>query len=211
MAALLSSPPARHRRQASAAPLRLYTPAPGGDRGSSEHSREASGERRATRGAGALQLLEGYEFAPLRAPQSWQPLSEKPPARTAPARIRQGSGEVLRERPLPRPAASPQPSAPARRRPARRGGALPALATVGLLVGLWFGAGALRGATPRPAVLSGSRAVAGGYLYRVRPGDTLWSIASRLEPNADPRPLVDELAAQVPAGTLVVGETLHLP
>ncbi len=89
--------------------------------------------------------------------------------------------------------------------------ALPALVTLALLLGAWAGAGALRGGSPAPLRLSGARPSAHGFSYLVRPGDTLWSIASRLEPAADPRPLVDSLAAQVPGGTLVVGETLHLP
>jgi LysM domain len=32
-----------------------------------------------------------------------------------------------------------------------------------------------------------------GDVYVVQPGDTLWSIAERLEPNADPRPVVAKL------------------
>jgi Tfp pilus assembly protein FimV len=61
------------------------------------------------------------------------------------------------------------------------------------------------------AVLPGSVKVDGGYLYVVRPGDTLWSIAARLEPGGDPRVLVAQLAAQVHGGTLLPGSRLRLP
>jgi nucleoid-associated protein YgaU len=46
--------------------------------------------------------------------------------------------------------------------------------------------------------------------YVVREGDTLWSIARRLSPGGDPRPVVDELATSngVDAGALMPGQTL---
>ena len=49
--------------------------------------------------------------------------------------------------------------------------------------------------------------------YVVRPGDTLWSIASRIAgPQADPRPVVDDLQqANHVTGAIVPGETLRLP
>ncbi len=50
--------------------------------------------------------------------------------------------------------------------------------------------------------------------YVVRPGDTLWGIASRLVgPEADPRPTVDRLgqANHVRAGIIHVGEVLVVP
>ena len=59
--------------------------------------------------------------------------------------------------------------------------------------------------------LPGSTPVAGGYAYVVRPGDTLWSIASRLEPGRDPRPLVDRLSSQVRGGRLLAGSVLVVP
>jgi nucleoid-associated protein YgaU len=45
----------------------------------------------------------------------------------------------------------------------------------------------------------------------VRAGDTLWSIAERLEPGRDPRPIVDELAAAHGDGPLVPGEIIVRP
>ncbi|MGA8682282.1 MAG: LysM domain-containing protein, partial [Acidimicrobiales bacterium] len=89
---------------------------------------------------------------------------------------------------------------------------LPGVATLAALAGIWAGAGMLSSSQARPlAVLPGSVKVPGGYSYVVRPGDTLWSIATRLDPGGDPRALVTELSAQVPGGTLQPGSRLRLP
>jgi len=45
----------------------------------------------------------------------------------------------------------------------------------------------------------------------VRPGDSLWSIAARLEPGHDPRPVVDALTAARGGAPLVPGEVVTLP
>jgi hypothetical protein len=45
----------------------------------------------------------------------------------------------------------------------------------------------------------------------VRPGDTLWSIVTRLAPDDDPRPLVDELSDARDGAPLQVGEHIELP
>jgi nucleoid-associated protein YgaU len=49
--------------------------------------------------------------------------------------------------------------------------------------------------------------------YVVRQGDTLWSIAERVAPDTDPRPVVDRLAAanDVDPGGLIPGQTLVIP
>ena len=47
--------------------------------------------------------------------------------------------------------------------------------------------------------------------YVVQPGDSLWSIAARLEPDRDPRPLVDALAASRGGEPLVPGEVITRP
>jgi hypothetical protein len=49
------------------------------------------------------------------------------------------------------------------------------------------------------------------FVYTVQPGDTLWSIAQRVDPSADPRPLVAKLAAQTGSDTVVTGERITLP
>ncbi|HEX7096796.1 MAG TPA: LysM domain-containing protein [Acidimicrobiales bacterium] len=48
-------------------------------------------------------------------------------------------------------------------------------------------------------------------VYVVRPGDTLWSIAARLDPGGDPRPLVEQLAEAAGGAELVPGQRIELP
>jgi LysM repeat protein len=48
-------------------------------------------------------------------------------------------------------------------------------------------------------------------VYIVQPGDTLWSIAQRLDPRSDPRPVVALLSAQINSDTVRPGEHLRLP
>jgi hypothetical protein len=43
----------------------------------------------------------------------------------------------------------------------------------------------------------------------VRPGDSLWSVANRLAPGSDPRPVVDALAQARDGAPLVPGETVE--
>ena len=43
----------------------------------------------------------------------------------------------------------------------------------------------------------------------VRPGDSLWSVASRLAPGSDPRPVVDALSQARDGAPLVPGETVE--
>ncbi len=45
----------------------------------------------------------------------------------------------------------------------------------------------------------------------VQPGDTLWSIATWLDPGADPRRLVDELSDLTGSTTLQPGQRLVIP
>jgi LysM domain len=44
--------------------------------------------------------------------------------------------------------------------------------------------------------------------YVVEPGDSLWSIAQRIEPDGDPRPVVDELSTARAGAPLVPGEII---
>jgi nucleoid-associated protein YgaU len=77
------------------------------------------------------------------------------------------------------------------------------------LVAALGGLAAARGALPvEPSMHRVSETT-----YVVRPGDTLWGIATRLAPDADPRPLVDgiEEANGVDAGSLVPGQQLVIP
>ncbi len=89
---------------------------------------------------------------------------------------------------------------------------LPGAATLAVLSGVWLGAGALSSLNrPSLTVIPGAVKVPGGYLYRARPGDTLWSIASKLQPGADPRPLVAKLQQQLHGAELMSGDQLKLP
>ena len=45
----------------------------------------------------------------------------------------------------------------------------------------------------------------------VRPGDSLWSIAERVDPGDDPRPVVDEVVQARGDAPLVPGETILWP
>lgn len=127
--------------------------------------------------------------------------------------VRPGTSAERTPRPVPatgrRPAAAPlvRPRSQGLRR------LLPGAATLAALSGLWFGASALASSAHHLDVhrLPGSVAVAGGYSYVVLPGDTLWSIARRVEPGADPRALVAKLEAQVHGSVLRPGDRLLLP
>jgi hypothetical protein len=65
-------------------------------------------------------------------------------------------------------------------------------------------------ATPerRPASASAPARTSGRSTV-VRPGDSLWSVAARLAPGVDPRPVVDALAAARHGTVLVPGETIE--
>jgi hypothetical protein len=47
--------------------------------------------------------------------------------------------------------------------------------------------------------------------YTVQPGDTLWSIASAVDPSVDPRPLVAKLASQTGSDSVEPGEHITVP
>jgi len=89
---------------------------------------------------------------------------------------------------------------------------LPGAATLAILVSVWFCAGGLAGLhRPSLTVPASAVKVHGGYLYVARPGDTLWSIASELQPGGDPRPLVASFERQLHGAELVPGDELKLP
>ncbi len=89
----------------------------------------------------------------------------------------------------------------------RRRRALLGLVVGALLVLLALPVGAIGGR----ALPSRTIALRSGTEYVVRPGDTLWSIALRLDPTGDPRTVVARLAAETGSDTIVPGEHLRLP
>jgi len=88
----------------------------------------------------------------------------------------------------------------------RRGLVVAVLATV-LLAGLLLLVARLSATSPRatPALPAGSTVV-------VQPGDTLWAIAQRAEPNSDPRLVVEQLrkANHLNSVVLSPGQTLKV-
>jgi Tfp pilus assembly protein FimV len=126
---------------------------------------------------------------------------------------------VARAAPTWAPARVPEPIAvervvagPPVRPPAstyRRRRAVAAGLVVVLVLAVWVALGAFGGGPlpvpERPARLDP------GTSYVVEPGDTMWSIAQRLSPAGDPRPVVDRLVAAHGTPTLYVGEQIVLP
>ena len=84
-----------------------------------------------------------------------------------------------------------------------------------LLLALAIGNGAFASLSPAPASApaaagAGSSASAGSHVV-VRAGDTLWTIARRLQPAGDVRPLVDRLVELNGSAPLQPGAQLTLP
>jgi Tfp pilus assembly protein FimV len=77
-----------------------------------------------------------------------------------------------------------------------------AVVAVGLLSGPVANAVGVAGASRSP-----------GRTYVVRPGDTLWSIATRTDPSTDPRLLVGAITAanRLDPAALVPGQRLRIP
>jgi len=100
-----------------------------------------------------------------------------------------------------------RPAAAARRRRVLLGTVAAAL--LAILALPWGGTGGRPLATSGPA-LAGAP-VAHHAVYIVQPGDSMWTIAERLDPGSDPRPVVARLTQQAGGDTVVPGERLLLP
>ncbi|HWD24412.1 MAG TPA: LysM peptidoglycan-binding domain-containing protein [Acidimicrobiales bacterium] len=85
-------------------------------------------------------------------------------------------------------------------------------ASIAILLATWGAVSALAGTSQRHLVsLPDSYATATGAIYTVQPGDTVWSIASRLDPSGDPRPLVSQIDGHLHGGAIVPGERIFVP
>jgi hypothetical protein len=67
------------------------------------------------------------------------------------------------------------------------------------------------GSGPLAALGAGPTALASEHVVVAQPGDTVWAIARRIQPQGDVRPLVDELTQQLHGAALQVGERLTVP
>jgi len=74
-----------------------------------------------------------------------------------------------------------------------------------------IGRGALGFLSPSVPAASTHAGSAPGTHIRVRTGDTIWSIARRIQPNGDVRPLVDRLVAANGSSMLQAGDRLLIP
>ncbi len=178
---------------------------PGADRRASARLAEAEADS-------PRQTAPRPRQVPARRQNTWNVLAEElisfPPASSPPPAF------VGSARPVGPSAAGVTLAGCRRATPRSRGlrRLLPGAATLAVLASVWFGAGALSDAhRPALTVPAGAVKVSGGYRYVARPGDTLWSIASNLEPGGDPRILVAGFEQQLHGAELVPGDELRLP
>lgn len=101
---------------------------------------------------------------------------------------------------------APVPPGTYRRRRATVVGVVVAVAIVAITLLGRLGGGPLASSEPTLVTVP-----VAATTYVVQPGDTLWSIARRIQPTGDVRWLVDELVAQRGGRTLQAGERITLP
>jgi len=124
-------------------------------------------------------------------------------AYVSPAPIRRLA--VVRTRPVAGPARTTLPVTVYRRR--RVVAVLMLVSVVAALALALQGLSASFGDGP----LADSRQATPTGTYVVQPGDTFWSIAGRLRPDEDPRPLVARMVAAHGSPVLIAGERLAMP
>ncbi len=132
--------------------------------------------------------------------------SRRPPLRVLPGGLEEAAGQSRGHTQVPGRSPAARRPVPAMVRRRRLLVAVVVVCSVALALPLSGTGGRSHAAGPAPAGTSG-RPVP----YTVRPGDTLWSIASRVDPSADPRPLVAELTAATGSATVVPGERIVVP
>lgn len=137
---------------------------------------------------------------------TWEGSDSFTPGRVAP------TGDVLTRTRSGPAFASARPSAATYR---RRRAVAASLAVLVVALVVWAmavqpGGGPLPAPGPsRPAAVRGAPTDASPYV--VQPGDTFWTIARRLDPKGDVRPLVDRLVSAHGGSALYVGERIALP
>ncbi len=130
-----------------------------------------------------------------------EPRFDEPDAYERPApRLRLVEAEPIR-RPRPQPARSPHAHAVYRRRRV-----LAALVGLGLVLAV-----ARVGAVLAGSFLATPQRLPHVQQVIVQPGDSLWTIAQRVAPGHDPRPIVDAIETQRGGAGVVAGETLTVP
>ncbi|HUQ62716.1 MAG TPA: LysM peptidoglycan-binding domain-containing protein [Acidimicrobiales bacterium] len=82
-----------------------------------------------------------------------------------------------------------------------------------LVLAAWFAMRELGSiaALPTPEVTSQPMTRISAPSYVAQPGDTYWTIARRLDPDGDPRPLVDRLVASNGGTALQAGDVIVVP
>ncbi|HUI49014.1 MAG TPA: LysM peptidoglycan-binding domain-containing protein [Acidimicrobiia bacterium] len=88
----------------------------------------------------------------------------------------------------------------------RRRRVLAALVGLGLVLTI-----ARAGATLGGSSLAASERLPHVQLVVVEPGDSLWSIAQRVAPGRDVRPIVDAMARALGTTTVTAGQTIRVP
>ncbi len=88
---------------------------------------------------------------------------------------------------------------------------LAALVALGLVLGALGGGPLTASEAGSPDVITLPLETVSASTHVVVSGDTLWSIARRLQPEGDVRPLVDALATARNGRPLQVGERMRLP
>jgi hypothetical protein len=152
-------------------------------------------------------------------PQPDEPAGEPGPAQGQPVPLGRRATHTTRPRPVDLASVEPLPlrsvpralpDRPTRIRRRRLLALLMAIALIGAAAAgraLLDAATAVEPSSPQPVEVP-AQPPAVGQTYVVKPGDTLWSIAAAIAPDADPRPVVDALREANGGPDLQVGERL---
>jgi len=82
---------------------------------------------------------------------------------------------------------------------------------IGSVLAAWLVMESLAGALGVSGRAASASATTAPVTIDVAPGDTFWSIASRVQPRGDLRPLIDRLVAAHGGGVLRAGDHVSVP